>query len=44
VILPPIASEDTFKQHVLRSSYQTKILLNAHIPKPAWLEKWKIWS
>jgi 5-bromo-4-chloroindolyl phosphate hydrolysis protein len=35
VILPPIASEDTFKQHVLRSSYQTKIWLNAHIPKPA---------
>ena len=31
--LPP--SEDTFKQHVLRSSYQTKIWLNAHIPKPA---------
>jgi hypothetical protein len=44
VILPPIASEDTFKQHVLRSSYQTKILLNAHTPKPAWLKKWKIWS
>jgi hypothetical protein len=35
VILPPIASEDTFKQHVLRSSYQTKIWLIAHIPKPA---------
>jgi hypothetical protein len=35
VILPPVASEDTFKQHVLRSSYQTKICLNAHIPKPA---------
>jgi hypothetical protein len=33
VRLPP--SEDTFKQHVLRSSYQTKIWLNAHIPKPA---------
>jgi hypothetical protein len=32
VRLPP--SEDTFKQHVLRSSYQTKIWLNAHIPKP----------
>jgi hypothetical protein len=31
VILPPVASEDTFKQHVLRSSYQTKIWLNAHI-------------
>ena len=31
--LPP--SEDTFKQHVLRSSYQTKIWLIAHIPKPA---------
>jgi hypothetical protein len=30
---PP--SEDTFKQHVLRSSYKTKIWLNAHIPKPA---------
>jgi hypothetical protein len=30
---PP--SEDTFKQHVLRSSYQTKIWLIAHIPKPA---------
>jgi hypothetical protein len=28
-------SEDTFKQHVLRSSYQTKIWLIAHIPKPA---------
>ena len=27
--------EDTFKQHVLRSSYQTKIWLIAHIPKPA---------
>jgi hypothetical protein len=26
---------DTFKQHVLRSSYQTKIWLIAHIPKPA---------
>jgi hypothetical protein len=24
-----------FKQHVLGSSYQTKIWLNAHIPKPA---------
>ena len=35
MILPPIASEDTFKQHLLRSSYQTKIWLNAHIPKPA---------
>ena len=35
VILPPNASEDTFKQHVLRSSYHTKMLLNAHIPKPA---------
>ena len=35
VILPPIASEDTFKQHVLRSLYQTKIWLNAHIPKSA---------
>jgi hypothetical protein len=33
VRLPP--SEDTFKQHVLRSSYQTKIWLIAHIPKPA---------
>jgi hypothetical protein len=33
VRLPP--SEDTFKQHVLRSSYQAKIWLNAHIPKPA---------
>ena len=33
VRLPP--SEDTFKQHVLRSSYQTNIWLNAHIPKPA---------
>jgi hypothetical protein len=30
---PP--SEDTFKQHVLGSSYQTKIWLNAHIPKSA---------
>ena len=28
-------SEDTFKQHVLRSSYQTKIWLIAHIPKAA---------
>ena len=35
MILPPIAREDTFKQHVLRSSHQTKIWLNAHIPKPA---------
>jgi hypothetical protein len=35
VILTPIASEDTFKQHVLRSSYQAKKWLNAHIPKPA---------
>ena len=34
VIFTPIASEDTFKQHVLRSSYQTKKWLNAHIPKP----------
>ena len=33
VRLPP--SEDTFKQHVLRSSYQTKIWLIAHIPKSA---------
>jgi hypothetical protein len=33
VRLPP--SEDTFKQHVLRSSYKTKIWLIAHIPKPA---------
>jgi hypothetical protein len=33
VRLPP--SEDTLKQHVLGSSYQTKIWLNAHIPKPA---------
>ena len=33
VRLPP--SEDTFKQHVLRSSYQAKIWLIAHIPKPA---------
>ena len=33
VRLPP--SENTFKQHVLRSSYQTKIWLIAHIPKPA---------
>jgi hypothetical protein len=33
VRLPP--SEDTFKQHVLRSSYPTKIWLIAHIPKPA---------
>jgi hypothetical protein len=33
VRLPP--SEDTCKQHVLRSSYKTKIWLNAHIPKPA---------
>ena len=33
VRFPP--SEDTFKQHVLRSSYQTQIWLNAHIPKPA---------
>ena len=33
VRLPP--SEDTFKQHVLRSSYNTKIWLIAHIPKPA---------
>jgi hypothetical protein len=33
VRLPP--SEDTFKQHVLSSSYQTKIWLIAHIPKPA---------
>jgi hypothetical protein len=33
VRLPP--SEDTFKKHVLRSSYQTKIWLIAHIPKPA---------
>jgi hypothetical protein len=30
-----VPSEDTFKQHVLRSSYQTKIWLIAHIPKPA---------
>jgi hypothetical protein len=30
-----IRSEDTFKQHVLRSSYPTKIWLIAHIPKPA---------
>ena len=35
MIFTPIASEDTFKQHVLRSSYQTKKWLNAHIPKPA---------
>jgi hypothetical protein len=46
VRLPP--SEDTFKQHVLRSSYQTKIWLIgiAHIPKPAvaWLQRWKVWS
>ena len=33
VSLPP--SDDTFEQYVLRSSYQTKIWLNAHIPKPA---------
>jgi hypothetical protein len=33
VRLPP--SDGTFKQHVLRSSYQTKIWLIAHIPKPA---------
>ena len=33
VRLPP--SEDTFKQHVLRSSYKTKICLNAHMLKPA---------
>ena len=32
VRLPP--SEDTFKQHVLRSSYQTQIWLTAHISKP----------
>ena len=30
---PP--NEDTFKQHVLRSSYQTKLWLNSHIPEPA---------
>jgi hypothetical protein len=30
--LPP--SENTLKQHVLRSSYQTKIWLIAHNPKP----------
>jgi hypothetical protein len=33
VRLPP--SDDTFKQHILRSSYQTKIWLIADIPKPA---------
>jgi hypothetical protein len=36
VRLPP--SEDTFKQHVLRSSYQTKIWLIAESPgvNPDW--------
>ena len=35
VRLPP--SEDTFKQHVLRSSYKTKIWLNAHIQASSWV-------